>query len=91
MTAASVAVMVPQGVFRPISWSAFQWQPAGSLMMPSVTPSRASHALMTAVVNASSLQVGRASCISFMTRAGQISAGMNRVQLMAGAPETMPL
>jgi hypothetical protein len=54
MTAASVAVMVPQGVFRPISWSAFQWQPAGSLMMPSLTPSRASHALMTAVVNASS-------------------------------------
>ena len=83
--------MTPQGVFRPISLSAFQWQSARLEMMPSVTPSRASQASTTALVKASSLQVGRASCIWFMTRAGQISAGMNRVQLIAGAPETMPL
>ena len=46
---------------------------------------------MTASVKASSLQVGRKSWDWFMTSSGQISAGMNCVQLMAGAPETMPL
>ena len=83
-------MIVPHGVTRPTILYGLQWQSPGSLIQPWAT-GLCPQALITASVKASSLQVGRKSCDSFMTSSGQISAGMNFVQLIAGAPDTMPL
>ena len=55
-----------------------------------LTPSLSSHAEIAAAVAAANLHIGRTFFASSMTSAPQSCSGCSFVQLIAGAPDTMP-
>jgi uncharacterized membrane protein YgcG len=76
VTIASVAVIVPHGVVVPIRVAAFQWQPAGSLMMPPVTTAAPPQAL--AAARGAAVEVGVAG-LAGIERPGHRPAGHGHV------------
>ena len=89
--ALEIVISLPsQRILVPTRRRASQWQSCGLSMMPSLTPSLVSQALITAALNASSSHVVGWTFSSLKTACDHSVATANRSQLIAGALARIP-